>query len=83
MGDPTSFPDPALADAAAIIRGAFAEPEQRPQVKAFFDEATFTVSYVVRDPGSRACAVIDSVLDFDPKSGRTSTASASADWEIS
>lgn len=48
----------------------------RPQVKAFFDEATFTVSYVVRDPDSRHGAVIDSVLDYDPKSGRTSTASA-------
>ncbi|MGF1500343.1 MAG: MBL fold metallo-hydrolase [Paracoccaceae bacterium] len=47
-----------------------------PDVTAFFDEATNTVSYVVRDPESRAAAVVDSVLDFDPASGRTSTASA-------
>ena len=49
-----------------------------PEVKAFFDEATFTVSYVVKDPDSKSCAIIDSVLDFDPKSGRTDTASADA-----
>ncbi|MGR3759027.1 MBL fold metallo-hydrolase [Roseobacteraceae bacterium NS-SX3] len=47
-----------------------------PIVKAFFDEATNTVSYVVRDPNGSACAIIDSVLDFDHASGRTSTASA-------
>jgi glyoxylase-like metal-dependent hydrolase (beta-lactamase superfamily II) len=47
-----------------------------PEVTAFFDEATFTVSYVVKDPGSNACAIVDSVLDFDPASGRTSTKSA-------
>ncbi len=47
-----------------------------PQVKAFFDEATFTVSFVVTDPESRKCAVIDSVLDFDYSSGRTDTKSA-------
>ena len=49
-----------------------------PDVTAFFDEATFTVSYVVKDPDSKSCAIIDSVLDFDPKSGRTDTASADA-----
>jgi len=47
-----------------------------PHVTAFFDDATSTISYVVRDPGSRACAVIDSVLDFDYAAGRTSTVSA-------
>lgn len=46
-----------------------------PEVTAFFDEATFTVSYVVSDPAGRA-AIVDSVLDFDPKSGRTTTDSA-------
>ncbi|MGL4280530.1 MAG: MBL fold metallo-hydrolase [Albidovulum sp.] len=50
----------------------------RPQVSAFFDEATNTVTYVVRDPGSRAAAIIDSVLDFDYSSGRTDTRSADA-----
>jgi glyoxylase-like metal-dependent hydrolase (beta-lactamase superfamily II) len=47
-----------------------------PTVKAFFDEATFTVSYVVSDPESGTSAIIDSVLDFDQASGRTSTDSA-------
>jgi glyoxylase-like metal-dependent hydrolase (beta-lactamase superfamily II) len=49
-----------------------------PTVKAFFDQATNTVSYVVRDPNGSACAVIDSVLDFDHASGRTDTTSADA-----
>ncbi|TNF12539.1 MAG: MBL fold metallo-hydrolase [Rhodobacteraceae bacterium] len=48
----------------------------KPDVKAFFDTATFTVSYVVKDPGSKACAIVDSVLDFDYSSGRTDTKSA-------
>ena len=48
-----------------------------PDVEAFFDSATHTVSYVVSDPRSRQCAIIDSVLDYDPKAGRTSTRSAS------
>jgi glyoxylase-like metal-dependent hydrolase (beta-lactamase superfamily II) len=47
-----------------------------PNVTAFFDEATFTVSYVVTDPDTKACAVVDSVLDYDPASGRTNTGSA-------
>ena len=47
-----------------------------PDVTAFFDNATNTVSYVVRDPKGRQCAVIDSVLDFDFASGRTDTKSA-------
>ena len=45
-------------------------------VEAFFDPATFTYSYVVIDPSSQRCAIIDSVLDYDPASGRTSIASA-------
>jgi glyoxylase-like metal-dependent hydrolase (beta-lactamase superfamily II) len=49
-----------------------------PIVRAFFHEPTFTVSYLVWDPASRRAAIIDSVLDFDPKSGRTSTRSAEA-----
>lgn len=47
-----------------------------PNVKAFFDEATNTVSYVVREPEGRACAIVDSVLDYDPAAGRTNTDSA-------
>ena len=48
----------------------------KPDVQAFFDEATYTVSYVVSDPASKRAAIVDSVLDYDPKSGRTSTQSA-------
>ena len=48
------------------------------QVRAFFHEPTFTVSYLVWDPAARRGAIIDSVLDFDAKSGRTGTASAQA-----
>jgi glyoxylase-like metal-dependent hydrolase (beta-lactamase superfamily II) len=48
----------------------------KPNVNAFFDEATFTVTYVVADPATRRAAVVDPVLDFDPASGRTSTTSA-------
>jgi glyoxylase-like metal-dependent hydrolase (beta-lactamase superfamily II) len=49
-----------------------------PAVTAFFDEATFTVTYVVADPASAHAAIVDPVLDYDPASGRTSTASADA-----
>jgi glyoxylase-like metal-dependent hydrolase (beta-lactamase superfamily II) len=49
-----------------------------PDIQAFFDEETFTVSYLVSDPATRRAVVIDPVLDFDPKSARTSTKSADA-----
>ena len=42
----------------------------KPQVKAFFDPATNTISYVVKDPESQACAVVDSVMDIDYAAGR-------------
>ena len=48
----------------------------KPHVEAFFDPATYTYSYVVSDPNTGHCAVIDSVLDYDPASGRTSCKSA-------
>ena len=47
-------------------------------VKAFFDEPTFTASYVAHDPATHKAAIIDSVCDFDQPSGRTSFASADA-----
>lgn len=52
-------------------------PDQA-SVHAFFDEATNTLTYIVQEPEGRACAVIDSVLDFDYASGRTDTRSADA-----
>lgn len=48
----------------------------KPQVTAFFDVPTFTASYVVADPATKKCAIVDSVLDFDPASGRTHTEAA-------
>lgn len=48
----------------------------RLQVEAFFDPATWTLSYLVLDMESRHCALVDSVLDYDPKAGRTQRTSA-------
>ena len=50
----------------------------KPEVTSFFDDATNTITYVVRDPEGSSCAIIDSVLDFDYASGRTDTSSADA-----
>jgi len=48
----------------------------RPQVHGIFDKATWTVTYIVHAGPGTAAAIIDSVLDYDPKSGRTTTTSA-------
>ena len=58
----------------AVLRGDL----RAPHVKAFFDERTFTATYVVHDPATNDAAIIDSVLDFDHASGRTDTESADA-----
>lgn len=50
----------------------------KPEVNSFFDEPTNTVTYVVSDPKTKSCAIIDSVLDYNANSGRTSTGSADA-----
>src|SRR5215470_18161971 len=47
----------------------------KPMIQAFFDESTNTVSYLVADPVTRQAAVIDSVLDYDHKSGEVDTRS--------
>ncbi|MCZ4281527.1 MBL fold metallo-hydrolase [Kiloniella laminariae] len=49
-----------------------------PQIEAFFHEASNTLSYLVWDPTSLKCAIIDSALDYAPSAGRTSTESAEA-----
>ena len=67
--------DPVIAAAAEIVQQA--DPAAV-QVRSFFDEATFTVTHVLSDPATGKAAIIDSVLDFDPASGRTSTSSADA-----
>jgi glyoxylase-like metal-dependent hydrolase (beta-lactamase superfamily II) len=53
-----------------------ASTSNNPLVHGIFDPVTWTVTYVVHDPGAPECAIIDSVLDYDPKSGRTSHTSA-------
>ena len=47
-------------------------------IRSFFDPATYTVTHVVSDPATKRAAIIDSVLDYDPKSGRTAKRSADA-----
>ncbi len=60
------------------IRIPDSRPAMPPRIQAFFDQATNTVSYLVSDPGTGRAAIVDPVLDFDVKSGRTSTRSAEA-----
>lgn len=66
----------ALAAATARIEAALTTPQARPCVRSFFDPATFTASHVVHDPQTGEAAVIDSVMDYDPVSGRTDYRSA-------
>ena len=49
-----------------------------PDVAGFFDPRTFSVQYIVSDPATKQCAIIDPVLDFDEKSGATATFCADA-----
>ncbi|MBU2033987.1 MAG: MBL fold metallo-hydrolase [Alphaproteobacteria bacterium] len=70
--------DPNLARATAQVEAVLRGEIRAPHVEAFFDEPTFTATYVVHDPITKDAAIIDSVLDFDHASGRTSYASADA-----
>lgn len=65
-----------LQQATDLVTAALLDPHKRPEVTTFFDPETFTASHVVRDPGSTACAIIDSVLDYDLAAGRTASRSA-------
>ena len=66
------------------------EMQVKPEVLAFFDQQTNTISYVMRDPSSVACAVIDSVMDIDYAAGRISYENADTiistirekDWKL-
>lgn len=71
-----SSADVTLQAAADQISHAQAEKALRPSIAGFFDEATFTVSYVVHDPETLEAAIIDSVLDYEAAAGRTSYDSA-------
>ena len=70
--------DDALALASHVIEACRAGEMPTPIVRAFFDEPTFTASYVVHDSMTGSAAIIDSVLDFDSASGRTTRGSADA-----
>lgn len=70
--------DSALLAAAAQVQSVLNGDASRPEIRGFFDPDTFTVTYVVSDPSTGEAAIIDSVLDFAPNSGRTSTTSADA-----
>jgi len=74
MGDRMMADDTYLKQAEDQIVKARAG--QAPVVTAFFDEPTFTASYVVHDPATRVAAIVDSVLNFDQPSGKTATAAA-------
>lgn len=67
-----------LDSACRQVERALAGETGAPQVTGFFHEPTFTASYVVADPVTREAAIVDSVLDFDQPSGRTSTEAADA-----
>ena len=68
--------DMVLQTATEQVLRAASDAALRPEIASFFDPATFTVTYVVHDPATKEAAIIDSVLDFDPSSGRTATLSA-------
>lgn len=70
--------DSVLAAATSQVGRARVDGALRPEVASFFDAATYTVTYVVHDPATGEAAIVDSVLDFDPNSGRTATTSADA-----
>ena len=64
--------DVALKQAQDQVEQALAAPIALPAIRTFFDEATFTASHVVHDPQTLRAAIVDSVMDFDQPSGRTS-----------
>ncbi|HEY9090700.1 MBL fold metallo-hydrolase [Parasphingorhabdus sp.] len=65
--------DPQISEATRIIEAASSNPAV---IRSFFDDDTFTVTHVISDPATGKAAIVDSVLDFDPASGRTSFESA-------
>jgi glyoxylase-like metal-dependent hydrolase (beta-lactamase superfamily II) len=80
-------PTQAVLGACNVVAQAFGQTPKRPEVisfsirpdvRGFFDERTYSVQYVVSDPATHRCAIIDPVLDFDERSGSTATRSADA-----
>ena len=76
VGEVLAFGEQHGADLSAAVAWLQKRAAQRPQVKGFFDPRTWSVQYVVSDPDTGKCAIIDAVLDYDEKSGQTSTENA-------
>ena len=53
-----------------ILEMAESQLEMRPEITAFFDDQSNTISYIVKDPTSNACAIVDAVMEFDYAAGR-------------
>ena len=70
--------DAAISIAAEQVRRSVDGHAPKPRVTSFFHEPTFTATHIVADPGTGRAAIVDSVLDFDEKAGRTSTRAADA-----
>ncbi len=68
--------DSTIAIAREQVSRSLSGQAPKAEVTAFFDEPTFTASYVVADPVTKRAAIVDSVLGFDEKAGRTSTSAA-------
>lgn len=76
MTDSAQLADEALDRATMQIEAAAQDKSRRPKIEALFDYDTFTITYIVYDLSSREAAIVDSVRDYDPASGRTSYESA-------
>ena len=70
--------DSVLQEAKEQVARTLRRETRSPVVKTFFDEATFTATHVVHDPATKVAAIIDSVMDFDEASGRTTFEGAQA-----
>lgn len=68
--------DEVIADAIKLVNKAQETPSLQPEIKSFFDNATNTITYVAHDLLTKMAVIIDSVLDYDAASGRTSHKSA-------
>ncbi|UPG83896.1 bifunctional sulfur transferase/dioxygenase Blh [Luteibacter aegosomatis] len=77
-GDVEAFGVAHGMDLSGAARWLAREATRVPRVRGFFDPRTGSVQYVVSDPATKCCAIIDPVLDFDEKSGSTATSSADA-----
>lgn len=65
-------------DLSGAVRWLDRDAKRTPRVKGFFDPRTWSIQYVVTDPATKRCAIIDPVYDFDEKSGSTGTTNADA-----